>query len=118
MSYLIEFLVLLVVALVVALVALVLWVMHSRSTVRSWQAPGKAPVLAGKAEAADVAGECCFAVPCSADCARKQQTMHTATYLSGMQDMLQHPNRVRELIQAGEELAGDDGRLPPEESGW
>ena len=109
MSYLIEFLVILVLLFAVALAVLCVWVLHTRRTVRSWQSPGNVRILPGRPEQPrETAGTCCLEVPCSARCGQVQQSRHTADYLSGVKDAVEHPNRVRELIRAGEELGDQD----------
>ena len=109
MSYLIEFLVILVLLFGAALAVLCVWVLHSRRTVRSWQSPGNVRILPSRAGLArDSAGTCCLEMPCSARCGQIQQSRHTTDYLSGVKDAVEHPNRVRELIRAGEELGDQD----------
>ena len=111
MSYLIEFLVILVLLFTAALCALVVYVLHTRRTVRTWQSPGNVRILPGRPEQPrETAGTCCLEVPCSARCGQVQQSRHTADYLSGVKDAVEHPNRVRELIRAGQELGDQDDR--------
>jgi hypothetical protein len=104
---------------------------HKRRTVRVWQSPaglhagtpagelpaGTGGVVSRHAGRLPAAGVCCLEVPCSAACARRQQTADTAAYLSGMSDTIAHPNRVRQLIHEGEQL-GYRGSEAGEQPGW
>jgi hypothetical protein len=115
MKYLIEALVILVFVFAVLAVVLIMVMAHQRRTVRSWQSPAglaampgrhspaELPALTGRAVRHDAAA-CCLIVPCSAECARRQQSVHTAAYLSGMSDTIQNPNTVRRLVQEGQQL--------------
>jgi hypothetical protein len=121
MKYLIEALVILVFVFAALAVVLIMVMAHQRRTVRSWQSPGglaampgrhspaELPAVTGRAVRHDAAGACCLVVPCSAECARRQQSVHTAAYLSGMSDTISNPNTVRRLVQEGQQLDyGDD----------
>ena len=111
MSYLIEFLVILVLLFGAVLAGLLVYVLHTRRTVRTWQSPGNVRILPGRPEQPrETAGTCCLEVPCSARCGQVQQSRHTADYLSGVKDAVEHPNTVRELIRAGQELGDQDDR--------
>ena len=122
-KYVIEALVILVFVFAALSAVLVMILAHRRRTVRVWQSPaglhagtpagelpaGTGRVLPRRARHPDAAGVCCLQVPCSAACARRQATMDTAAYLSGMSDTLTHPNRVRQLIHEGQQLGYQDG---------
>lgn len=103
-----EFLVILVIFLIIAVVVLGLMI-AKRSSVATWHSPAGLPVSvvhgrAGLARPGTAADACCLDVPCGAECARRQQTIHSANYAEGLRDCLAYPNRVKELIRQGKEL--------------
>ena len=84
MGYVVEFLVLGVIAAVIFLV-----VHASRSNpARAVLGPGRQRLLDG----------CCLEVPCSAECARRQQAAYTARYAQGAEDALRYPDAIRGLV--------------------
>lgn len=104
----IEFLVILVLALIITVVVLGLMIAHRR-TVGTWHSPANLPVSvvhgrAGLARHGTAADACCLDVPCGAECARRQQTIHSANYSEGLRDAIAYPNRIKELIRQGKEL--------------
>jgi hypothetical protein len=100
-----EFLLLLI--LILAITVCVLgYIVARRRSVASWPVTGNLPatVLHGRPAKHGVADACCLDVPCSQECARRQQTIHSANYAEGLRDALAYPNRVKQLIRQGREL--------------
>ena len=119
-KYVIEALVILVLVFGALAAALLIALAHRRRTVPVWHSPAGLPavpgrVVSGRARHPAMAGPCCLVVPCSADCARRQQSAHTAAYLTGMSDAHQHPNRVQQLVREGEQLGYRDDTTGPQE---